>query len=333
MIPHHYFRYAALAIAAAIGFAGCSSVTDNPATTGTITITQKMLPQIDSNAVYQLWFSYPKTSAQSKNPHFDHGDASYVSVGRFTVAADGSLIGLDGKPAAFTFPSSLTPGLVADVILTVEPKVKTDTLPGARLISGTFTGTPSLGTATLVLSGDDAFGDAMGTIGTGYAVLETPTTTADADFASGIWFVKPDGTTMAPGLTLPVLPISDENPLWHYEAWVVTGSGSSQQYTKLGSFLDPAQADSDGAGPQAGPNTSSAFAYPGQDLITGSTSVALNDGAHGVAVSLEPDGIVTNRPTAVLLSAGTIPAATARLQAFPLPANAGLPTMSISFTR
>lgn len=172
-------------------------------------------------------------------------DGSPVSTGTFTVDGGGAL-------SRSTF--DVDPGRLAAAtkfIVTIEPSPDPDPAPAAtKYLAGDFAGaTAALSVADAAALGDD-FGAASGDF-----ILQTPSTASVAeDYASGIWWLDPAGP--AASLVLPALPAG-----WLYEGWVVGPDGP----VSTGRFGETAGADSDGAGPTAGPDGTPPF--PGQDFI------------------------------------------------------------------
>lgn len=280
--------------AALLFFSGCT--TDPVAEEHTVLVTTSDLPPLDAaEGHYELWFSYPndggKVSAAA------HGDAEFVSLGTFVVAADGSLKGLDGGIPTFTIPEGYNAHLLIDAILTLEPPGDTDDDPEGRLLGGNFAGTTSLGVATLTLGGADAFGRAFDSVNlTGSARLVTPSTSSSSDEAQGVWFL---GSGMGASLGLRPHPINVDNDAWTYEAWLTRTQSGTTEYISLGTFDDPAAKDKNGAGPNAGPDPV-AWTVPGEDFVSG-TLRTLNDGTYGLLVALQPVEMTMGRPFLPLL--------------------------------
>lgn len=192
---------------------------------------------------------------------------------------EGWLIGDDGPVAAgrFTDPTSFevyvegADARATTYVLTIEPEPDADPGPSAvHVLGGAFDGDQAvLGSEHPAAVGTD-FGDARG----GF-ILETPSTTQADDYDQGIWFLDPSAGP-GPGLVLPTLPAG-----WQYEGWVVVDGTP----LSTGRFTVPDGADSDGKGPEAGPEAAPPF--PGQDFIhparmlVGATAV--------ISVEPEPD--------------------------------------------
>ena len=189
-----------------------------------------------------------------------------VSVGRFQV--DGS-----GNPLAGPeLPAGLDPSTATDFVLTIELGLGDDPAPSdTKLMGGAFAG----GFAALSIAHPAALGDDFGGAA-GSFILQTPSTSMiPGDHAQGIWWLDPAGGP-GPILALPALP-----PGWAYEGWVVDGSGP----ISTGRFLGAVGADSDGAGPAAGPDPGPPF--PGQDFI--SPPLVLTGLTAVITVEPEPD--------------------------------------------
>ena len=155
-------------------------------------------------------------------------------------------------------------------VLTIEPKFGDEPGPSdTHILAGPFVD----GVAQLTMEHGAALGTNFLESDGGF-ILETPTTAAIADdYDQGIWFLEPAAGPGA-GLRLPELPAG-----WRYEGWVVGDNGP----VSTGTFVDPAMADRDGAGPAAGPDAAPPF--PGQDFINPAMSLV----GSTVVLSVEPD--------------------------------------------
>ncbi len=155
-------------------------------------------------------------------------------------------------------------------VLTIEPAIGDDPAPAStHVVAGAFDGADApLTTIHPAALGTD-FTEAAGAY-----ILETPSSDAGDDYNQGVWFVDP--SVGAPSLALPTLPAG-----WVYEGWVVGEDGP----VSTGTFTDPANGDSDGGGPAAGPNGTPPF--PGQDFIDPARD--LIGGAVVISVEPSPD--------------------------------------------
>jgi hypothetical protein len=121
-----------------------------------------------------------------------------------------------------------------------------------------------------------AFPAALGTDFAGAAggyVLAVPSGGGEGNYSSGIWWLDPAGGP-GPSLTLPELPEG-----WVYEGWVV---GMGTPHT-TGRFSSISGADSDGAGPAAGP--AGAPPFPGQDFLDPESNLI----GYAAVISVEPE--------------------------------------------
>ena len=185
-----------------------------------------------------------------------------VTSGRFTVSGD------EGSHT-FVIDRALADASTL-FVLTIEPKFGDNPAPSdTHIAAGPFVnGVAQLTTVHGAALGTD-FLDSNG----GF-ILETPTTAGNAeDYDQGVWFLEPAAGPGA-GLRLPELPAG-----WAYEGWVVGEEGP----ISTGTFVDPASADRDGAGPTAGPDGAPPF--PGQDFIDPAMSLI----GQTVVISVEPD--------------------------------------------
>lgn len=298
------------------------------------------LPQLSDDAYYQLWVSVPTSGKRSGAEGVSHDDAAYLSVGRFRINSTGRIEALDGGVATFAVPDDADPALLADALLTVE-RGQAATTPGHRMLSGVFTGSQSLGRATLRLNGGDAFGTAIGGDSSinaaGSYTLETPTTDSIDDYPLGIWFVRfVAGGPIEPSLNLPVLPLQDaENPDWIYETFLVRRQNTSlpEEFISLGTFTSATAPDANGPGPHAGPRTESAYAVPGEDFVADGATRLLEDGTYRVVVALQPKGLGLARPVVTLLQTDAIPSPVSYRQADTLLGPATLPTVTLRIER
>jgi hypothetical protein len=157
-------------------------------------------------------------------------------------------------------------------VLTIEPAVGDDPAPSAtHYLAGAWDGA----SAELTIGHPAALGDDF-SAAAGAFILQTPST-ADIpdDYDQGIWWLDPAGGP-GPSLALPVLPAG-----WAYEGWVVGGGGP----VTTGRFLMTSGADSDGAGPDSGPDPAPPF--PGQDYID--PPMVLTGFAAVITIEPEPD--------------------------------------------
>jgi hypothetical protein len=326
---------AAIAIAfALVALAGC---TEDPLfPTRTIEVTATDVPLIEGDAVYELWLSYPSERANPKQRSIDHELPEYFSAGRFRVDAAGALVGVDGGPAAFAIPSGYNPSLIAEAMVSVEPRDDDDTIPDAVMLSGDFYGTATRGHAILMTTGRRAFDSVALSLRGGRFVLEAPTSPRPEDALSGIWFIlhqpnQTTGDTISPGLSLTAHPLNHDNDNWTYESWLTARNGDRVEYISLGRFRSPASADDNGPGPGAGSAAAAAYPFPGEDFVS-PTPRRLNDTTYGVVVSMQPQGIALSAPLVRLLERPSIPADAGR-DPIVLSQTARLPIIEVTIVR
>jgi hypothetical protein len=285
------------------------------------------LPELPSDQYYEAWARFPISSplAHLLDP---------VSLGAFTVVS-GSLRSLDGGPAQFTMSESRDLNSVVDIVVTVE--AVDDTVIGPVLIGGDVAGSADEGRATLnTIYHDAILGDL--TTAEGECILATPSTTPTDDENQGVWFVTPnpnDPPNHLPSLSVPALGEG-----WVYAAWVLQGLARTP--VAVGEFAAADSADSDGAGPEAGPNLPGAdFNVPGSDFVQPMPR-NLDDGSTSVLICVAPgeghhEGVEArphNEPFPITVLELAIPLGAAPDSAMTLtrPTTA-LPTGNITFTR
>jgi hypothetical protein len=190
-------------------------------------------------------------------------DGKPVSSGVFLVDASGA-------PSATSF-SVLASDLSAATtfVLTIEPSPDSDPAPSlAHVLAGDFNGE----TAELSVGHPAALGNDFAQATGGY-ILAAPSAGSGGSYTTGIWWLDP-ATGPGPSLNLPALPDG-----WVYEGWIVGANGP----VSTGRFTSASEADSDGAGPTAGPDAAPPF--PGQDFV----NPAVNLIGTTVVISIEPE--------------------------------------------
>ncbi len=184
-------------------------------------------------------------------------DGAPVSTGTFHVDDEGM-----ATTAHFYVDETVQSGATT-FVLTIEPSPDDYPAPSAvHLLAGDFDGE----TAQLSVAHPAALGNDFSDIASTY-ILGIPTSDSDADaYTSGIWFN---------GLNLPELPAG-----WAYEGWVAGAEGP----ISTGRFTQTDAADSDGAGPTAGPKPGPALV--GQDYLN--PAIDLTSG-YAAVISIEPE--------------------------------------------
>lgn len=189
-------------------------------------------------------------------------DAGPVSTGTFTVTA--------GRLSRSTFEvDQAALRSASKFVLTIEPSPDDDPGPAkTKYLGGNFDGNSAMLTVADELTLNDDFMSAAGSF-----ILAAPS--AGGPHTNGIWWAMPP-MPLSPSLSLPALPDG-----WMYEGWVVVNG----MPTTTGRFTSVMGADSDGAGPYAGPNMTPPF--PGQDFAM--PPMSLIGGAAVISVEPEPD--------------------------------------------
>ncbi len=189
-------------------------------------------------------------------------DGAPVSTGTFTVS--------NGVPSATFFSAPVSDlDAVAAFVLTIEPVPDSDPSPSSvHLLGGDFVH----GAARLAIDHGAAIGTDFATA-TGSYILAAPSAGAGGDYRNGIWWLDPTGPSAT--LDLPALPEG-----WVYEGWVASADGP----VSTGRFSSVTGADSDGGGPDKGPEATPPF--PGQDFVDPARDLTMG---YAAVVSVEPE--------------------------------------------
>jgi len=192
-------------------------------------------------------------------------DGAPVSTGVFTVDAG-------GVQSQTYFPTDVSSlDAISTFVLTIEPVPDSDPSPShVHILGGDVIG----GRASLTIDHMAALGTDFG-MAAGSYILAAPSGGGSAPYVNGIWWLDPAGSP-DPSLDLPELPAG-----WVYEGWVVGDGGP----ISTGRFTSVSGADSDGTGPDAGPEPGPPF--PGQDFVD--PAVDLPGFVAVISVEPEPD--------------------------------------------
>jgi hypothetical protein len=235
-----------------------------------------------TEGTYEGWVSFNTA---------DHGNASYVSIGKFNVNSLGEIIDTAGNPTTLKFkdkPANI--GASEDAIVTIELPGDNDTIPGTRLMGGTKV----LVGDYYIFDVDMKYNEILGSVAAQYpsdslhVIYATPTTPAVYDDENfGIWFTK-DTTGTQKGMTCMTIP---DSLRWIYCAYVLDLNDNI--IDTIGYFSDPGIADSDGPGKYYNVGNSG-YPKPGQDYILNNPPIpymsgnGFNSGAYRLMVSLVP---------------------------------------------
>ena len=199
------------------------------------------------------------------------------STGRFNVNSQGEIFQVDasgnqqdivGQDGVATFGFDHSGITVSKFVLTIEPDGDTDDGPSSvHYVEGDFFNRRAIAT----IQNSEAIGASF-LNSSGEYILATPSNNSSTN-NQGVWFLNAG----APSLDLPVL-----NTGFTYEGWVV--NNSTGEVVSTGTFDRANQADSDGPGATAGPNTTPSF--PGQDFIN--PPKVLNSGNYSTVITVEP---------------------------------------------
>lgn len=292
---NNFLRLGALALVAAAALSACGG---SDGVEPSLDLSLSGLEDLGPTAVYEGWLIVK---------------GAPVTTGRFTVNAAGQLsqsrfaVTREQADAAATF------------VLTIEPAQNDVPAPtDTHLLAGDFDASKT--SATLSMAHPAALGTNFSTA-TASFILTTPTSAATNDEDQGIWFLNMVNGAPQASVVAPTLPKG-----WVYEGWVVVNGKpiSTGRFTKFN------VADSDGAGPTAGPLGSPPF--PGQDFIN--PPVKLPGGM--AVISVEPE--VDNSPAPFTLKplVGPIGAAlapTAQTMNNTVGTGATLPRGSVTLSR
>jgi hypothetical protein len=187
-----------------------------------------------------------------------------VSTGTFTVNSNGVL-------SENYFPTEVESiDAISAFVLTIEPDPDPDPSPSSvHLLAGDLVNHR----ARLTIGHPAAIGTDFSTAMGGY-ILAAPSSGGAASYTNGIWWLDPDAGP-GPTLDLPDLPAG-----WIYEGWVAGSDGP----VSTGRFASVTGADSDGAGPDSGPEATPGF--PGQDFVD--PAVDLTSG-YAAVITVEPE--------------------------------------------
>lgn len=270
-----------LVIAGSVLYYGCDDAGQIPKElkAGQVTLKQNVnLPQLDpaTDGYYNLFIILTDTLG---NPRASH-------VARFNVLTSGAIVDVSGNPLTLSMNPNDTTDLPRALYSIISIDIGVVTAPGpTRIVAGPVTVHADSVTAKLLVTDTLAIGSAMtAALGPNSVlyIVNSPTGSI-GDCGKGIWFTDQDGIRSWP-------VGSGLNPGWGWKYQGYLRNKSTGELLPTGSFYDPDNFDSDGAGPCAdtlGP----AYNKPGQDWIrTGCGNVSnILDGNYEVFATLEPE--------------------------------------------
>jgi len=272
---------AILVISGSVLYYGCDDAGQLPKqeTAGQVKLTQNVkLPTLDpaTDGYYNLFVILADSLGNIRPSH----------LGRFNVLTSGDLVDINGNPLTLTMNPNDTIDLARALYSVISIDIGVVTVPGlTRIVAGPITVYPDSVTAALRINDTGAVGSAM-TAALGpnsiFYIVNAPTGTL-GDCGKGLWFCDENGVLSWPagsGLT--------PGRGWLYHGYV-RNKVSGEIYS-TGTFYDPDNFDSDGAGSCAD-TLGTAYSKPGQDWVkTGCSTVGnILDGNHETFVTLEPE--------------------------------------------
>lgn len=239
-------------------------------------------------------------------------DNTPISTGKFNVDAEGDLVNLLGQKMSYFLPQENVQE-VSSLVITIEPSGDTDDIPADTHI---LAGDVRSGRAFLGIQHQAALGTNF-TGASGSYIFATPTTTANDDELSGVWFLDPSTGTPRASLNLPSLPVG-----WVYEAWAVING----QALSTGRFRDVASADDFNgfSGPNVGPS------FPGEDFISNAPNglnFPTNLAGQTIVISVEPDADDSSAPFILKPLVATSPSDAVAHQSYGLAQNLEFPSI------
>ena len=204
-------------------------------------------------------------------------DGRFVSVAKFSVGEDGTILNLQGQPVnegIFDF-KYLAVDISSRFMVTIEPNSKTDDSKSPTVVlEGNFS---PVKVSDLYFSAYDTE-----SMGGSYQLRSFSDSNDNMNEYSGLWFMK-----IVEGKNRPSLDINDLGPGWMYEAWVEKDG----RIISLGKFSGPKTPDMSNI---YALNTSDLPKYPGEDFLKSATGdslkmpLSLVVGKNSVFITLEP---------------------------------------------
>jgi hypothetical protein len=224
-----------------------------------VTIQVNNLPN-SLSADYEGWLMFVQPLIQ-KNDQYSN-ETTYVRLGKFRVANDGTLIRY--RPFISRLEKEINLDHLHAALISIA-HYDTGNKPGPCVIAGKFD--PQSKEAYLTTSSDLALGGDFSKA-KGYFLLDAPTATDQADVKKGLWFMK---TVNPPTSGFENLPILKNG--WKYMGYI----DYFQPHLDLGgietgSFVNPDSSDDDCAGYSKG-DSGHGYSFPGSDFVKTNWSI------------------------------------------------------------
>lgn len=187
-----------------------------------------------TDGMYEAWVSLDNGT--------DHGDAAYVSIGKFNISSTGAMVDENGNATKLDITRISNVNATEDAIITIEAPGDNDTIPGTRILGGVKTVQGGFLVFDMSMGSDEVLPAAnlFTAFGAAKYTLASPTDQfASFNLPHGVWFSQ-DTTGSLSGLLLPQLPDTAE---WTYQAWVVDMRDSANRIYNMGRFMNPDGAD------------------------------------------------------------------------------------------
>lgn len=236
-----------------------------------------------TDGMYEAWVSID-------NGTLDHGDAAYVSLGKFNISPAGALVDENGNVVKLNLNRVSNVNATEDAIITIEAPGDNDTLPGTRILGGAKVEQNGYLVFDMTMNSDEVFpvSGQFTQIPAAKYMLASPTDMyASFNLPHGVWFSQDTTGTIA-GLQLPTIPDTAE---WTYQAWVVDTRDSANRIYNMGRFMSSNVADDNSQ--CKGPN--SVWNVPGHDWIIANCPGGglpdidnLNNSNYKLLITLEP---------------------------------------------
>ncbi len=283
---------AILVITCSVFYYGCDDSGNIPKEelAGEVKLTQtvKLLPLDPVNdGYYNLFLILTDSFAQPR--------ASLL--GRFNVLPNGTLVDPTGNPITLSVPAVDTIDLGRSVYAVISIDIGVVNQPGpSRILAGPVTVLADSVTARLRINDTGAIGSPMTAALDPNSVLyivNAPTGTV-GDCGKGLWFCDENGVQSWPAG-------SSLNPGWGWKYHGYVRNKNTGEIFSMGTFHDPGNFDSDGAGGCAD-TVGLAYNKPGQDWVrTGCGNVTnILGGNYETYCTLEPEFRDVNAPPFVL---------------------------------